>query len=189
MGGKSRVTNSAGRRRAAFLRGMNIGRRRITNVELCAVFARLGFTNVQAFLASGNVVFDSARLIEALPQYIAAGLASELQYEVPTFLREGAELTAIANHVPFTDAELARSTGKIQVMLLPREPSPGGRDVVMGLASDADRLAFRGRELYWLPIGNMSASELDVRAIEKAVGPTTTRTKRTIDRIVARYFA
>ena len=43
----------------AFLRGMNLGRRRIKNPELCAAFEDIGFTNVSAFLASGNVIFDA----------------------------------------------------------------------------------------------------------------------------------
>ena len=46
-------------RYVAFLRGMNLGRRRIKNPELCAAFEGIGFTNVSAFLASGNVIFDT----------------------------------------------------------------------------------------------------------------------------------
>ena len=41
-------------RYVAFLRGMNLGRRRIKNPELCAAFEDIGFTNVAAYLASGN---------------------------------------------------------------------------------------------------------------------------------------
>ena len=46
-------------RYVAFLRGMNLGRRRVKNPELCAAFEDIGFTNVSAFLASGNVIFDA----------------------------------------------------------------------------------------------------------------------------------
>ena len=46
-------------RYVAFLRGMNLGRRRITNDALRAEFEALGFGGVATFLASGNVIFES----------------------------------------------------------------------------------------------------------------------------------
>jgi uncharacterized protein (DUF1697 family) len=44
-------------RYVAFLRGMNLGHRRITNAELCACLTSTGFAEVEAFLASGNLIF------------------------------------------------------------------------------------------------------------------------------------
>ena len=38
---------------------MNVGGHRITNDELRAAFARIGFEDVGVFRASGNVAFDS----------------------------------------------------------------------------------------------------------------------------------
>lgn len=52
-----------------------------------------------------------------------------------------------------------------------------------------DRLAIEGRELCWLPKGGMSESELDPEALATTLGPTTIRTKGTIDQIAARQFA
>ena len=46
-------------RNVAFLRGMNLGGRRLMNDELCSHFTALGFTGVSAFLASGNVLFEA----------------------------------------------------------------------------------------------------------------------------------
>jgi uncharacterized protein (DUF1697 family) len=41
----------------AFLRGMNVGGHRLSNGELRAHFAAMGFADVATFRASGNVVF------------------------------------------------------------------------------------------------------------------------------------
>jgi hypothetical protein len=58
-----------------FLRGMNLGGRRITNGELCAGFEAMGFGEVAAFLAIGNVVFASDEEDEsALRSTIESGL-------------------------------------------------------------------------------------------------------------------
>lgn len=46
-------------RYVAFLRGMNLGGRRITNEELRGHFERMGMAEVATFRASGNVVFDT----------------------------------------------------------------------------------------------------------------------------------
>jgi hypothetical protein len=60
---------------------------------------------------------------------------------------------------------------------------------VLALESDADRLAFGASELYWLPAGGMSDSELDLKAIERLLGAMTVRTKNTIEQIAGKHFA
>ncbi len=174
---------------AAFLRGMNVGGRRITNRELTTIFEGLGCTNAAGFLASGNMVFDgSTTAPDHLRTHLEQGLQAALSYSVPTYLRTGKEVVAIAQYRPFSNEELAASAGKMQVMFLPQEPSKEGVDIVTGLSCDADRLVVDGREIYWLPVGNLSDSTLPLKTIERAVGPTTIRTHRTIVRLVAKFW-
>ena len=78
------------------------------------------------------------------------------------------------------------SKGKLQVSLLPKKPTAAARKKVLALATEEDRLAIEGRELYWLPSGGMLESELDLKAIEDALGPGTMRTKGTIEQIAAK---
>lgn len=169
----------------AFLRGMNLGRRRITNAELCACFTEMGLARVSAFLASGNVIFEAPGAAARLASAMAEGLERSLAYPVPTFLRSAAEVEAIAGRRPFTGAELDAG-GKPQVLLLGSAPARAARDLVLGLATADDRLVLDGRELYWLPRAGILDSELDLRLIEKTVGPTTMRTLRTLERLSAK---
>lgn len=174
---------------AAFLRGMNLGKRRITNDELCSHFEALGFGDVAAFLASGNVVFTADEADPAtLARRIEDGLRTALDYPVPTFLRTAGEVHVIAAHEPFPAGTVESSEGKLQVALLAAAPSRADRDAALALATDEDRLAVSARELYWLPAGPMSQSALDLRAIEKRLGAMTIRTARTIERLAAKYF-
>lgn len=177
-------------RYAAFLRGINLGRRRVVGGELRAAFAGLGFTEVDSFLASGNVVFDAdpgdgSELVSR----IEAALQAALGYQVLTFLRTGTELGSIVCRTPFGRTAVEGSAGKLQVMLLRAEPTSTDAAAVLALGPEDDRLAICGRELYWLPAGNMSESNLDMRALERLLGPTTTRTANTLDRLYAKYFA
>jgi len=175
-------------RYAAFLRGMNLGNRRLKNEELRSHFEALGCMEVATFRASGNVVFAEAGRSGDLTAELEAGLAQALAYEVPVFLRSARELLAIAGQEPFSSRQLEASKGKLQVALLRKRPSASAAKKALALSTDDDCLTIAGRELYWLPAGGISESDLDWKAIESALGPTTVRTKGTIDQIATKYF-
>jgi uncharacterized protein (DUF1697 family) len=178
------------RRYAGFLRAINVGGRRVTSDQLCSCI-HLGFGDVATFRASGNVIFsDQAKERPAeVVARLEEGLAGSLGYEVPVFLRTAAEVEAIARCEPFPAKLLKAGAGKLQVLLLPQKPAVQAKQSVLALATDDDRLVFGARDLFWLPSGGMLDSDLDLKTIEALVGPTTKRTKGTIDQIAARYFA
>jgi uncharacterized protein (DUF1697 family) len=176
-------------RYVAFLRGMNLGNRRIKNPELAAEFERLQLLDVATFRASGNVVFglEGRESRAALAERIETGLLKELGYDVPVYLRTIDEVVAIAAQEPFPAKAIAASKGKLQVTLLRGKPSAAARKKALAQGSEEDRLAIDGPELYWLPSGGISESDLDLKAIEKALGPGTQRTMGTIEQIAAKY--
>ena len=179
-------------RYAAFLRGMNLGNRRLKNDELRSVFEKLDFDDVATFRASGNVIFDAptAKTKKAqgeLTARIEAALADSLGYEVPVFLRSDAEVQAIAAAKPFKAKLVAASKGKLQVAFLLEKPVAAKAKKVLSLGTGEDRLAVIARELYWLPSGGLSDSELDLSAIGAALGLTTMRTMGTVEQIAAKH--
>jgi uncharacterized protein (DUF1697 family) len=176
-------------RYVAFLRGMNLGGRRIANEGLRSHFEALGCEDVATFRASGNVVFVKGGRPAELAAQLEAGLGEALGYEVPVFLRSAKQLAAIAAREPFDAKQLAGSKGKLQVALLTKKPPAAKVKEALALSSAADRLAIAGRELYWLPEGGMSESELDLKALDRTLGLMTIRTKGTIDQIAAKYFS
>lgn len=177
-------------RYVAFLRGMNLGGRRIKNEQLGAELEALGFAEVACFRASGNVVFAAEEVDEAvLGERIEAGLGEALGYEVPVYLRAADELRKIARYEPFEPGAIEASKGKLQVAFLLAKPRAADRKQTLALASDDDRLAIDGRQLYWLPKGGLSESDLDLKAIAAALGPLTIRTRGTVEQIVAKYLA
>ncbi len=174
---------------AAFLRGMNLGNRRITNDELRAELERIGLEGPRTFQAAGNVVFESPEESEAeLTALIESGLEDGLGYPVPTVLRNGSELAALVGAEPFPPEAVAASKGKLQVLLLAEPPTAAARERVLAHATAEDRLAFGDRELFWLPSGRMSDSDLDLRGIEKELPIATMRTRGTIERLAARFL-
>lgn len=177
-------------RYVAFLRGMNLGGRRITNEELKRRFEELDLSDVACFRASGNVIFDAEESDEAgLAEQIEVGLGKSLGYEVPVFLRNGNELRKTVDNGPFEASLVSASKGKLQVAFLLTAPKSKERKEALALASDEDRLAIDGRELYWLPSGGISESELDLKTLESSIGPWTMRTMGTVTQITAKHFA
>ena len=173
-------------RYAAFLRAVNLGRnRRVTSARLKSLFEEAGAEEVATFRTSGNVVFEA-------PRDLARGLEKQLEkalgHEVVIFLRTTKELKEIAAHEPFPPKQVEASKGKLQVSMLDKKPTAPTRKKVLALATEQDPLAFGKRELYWLPSGGTIESELDRKAIEKLLGPTTMRTKGTVELLAAKFF-
>jgi uncharacterized protein (DUF1697 family) len=177
-------------RYAAFLRGMNVGGHRLTNDELRSHFNSMGFLDVATFRASGNVGFaGEAAKAQDVRARIEEGLAGLLGYAVPAFIRDANEVLRIAAKEPFSAEQLGASKGKLQVGMLFEKPAAKARRELMTLASERDRLLVDQRELYWLPAGGLLESELDMKRIERLIGPMTVRTKGTVEQIVAKHFA
>jgi uncharacterized protein (DUF1697 family) len=176
---------------AAFLRGINVGRaHRVSSGDLCECFEGMGLTGVATFRTSGNVAFDGdGTTADELRPRIEQALEESLGFDVAVFLRSADEVRAIAAHSPFSEGQLERTGGKLQVALLTGKPAAGARKSVLGLATEEDALAFADRELYWLPSGGISESDLDLKAIWKLVGQNTMRTKGTMEQMAAKYFA
>jgi uncharacterized protein (DUF1697 family) len=174
-------------RYAAFLRGVNLGRnRRVSSAELKSMFEDLGADEVATFRTSGNVVFEAPRdMALKLEQH----LEKTLGYEVAIFLRTEKELKQIAAQQPFPAKDVKASKGKLQVSMLGKKPTAAVRKKALALATEQDRLAFGERELYWLPSGGTRDSKLDRRALDKLLGPTTMRTKGTVELLAEKYFS
>jgi uncharacterized protein (DUF1697 family) len=176
---------------AAFLRGMNLGRRRISNADLRRHVEALGLADVAVFRASGNVIVTAQEGVspDAVARRIETGLAAALGYDVPVFLRTAPQLRAIAALEPFGAERVAASSGRLQVALLRAAPSAADRRRALAHATDEDALAISGTELYWLPSGGMADSQLDLKALGAILGHSTMRTKGTIELIAAKHFA
>ena len=169
-------------RYAAFLRGINVGGTRVSKDDLCAPFTALGFEDVTTYRASGNVIFDAPREPAAkLAKKIERALADDLGFtKATTFIRTAAEMRALAADDPFP----REPDQKLHVLFCLKKPPAS----VLKLATASDQLKIGKRELYWAPEGRMLESELDLKAVEKLIGPNTMRTKGTVDQIAERWF-
>jgi uncharacterized protein (DUF1697 family) len=173
----------------AFLRAINVGGHVVKMDRLRAIFTEEGFSNVETFIASGNVVFDLAprKATTPLEQSIEAMLRKALGYEVATFIRTGAELRAVAEHQPFTAAALKKSVA-FNVAFLRQAPDAKAAAAIKALKTVADDFHLRGRDLYWLSTVRQGESKISNAVFEKTLGhPSTMRGIATIRKMAEKY--
>ena len=170
----------------AFLRAVNVGGRTVKMDALKAQFEALGLANVSTFIASGNVVFETrARDLAALEQKIEKQLHGAFGFEVHTFIRSMAELSAIATCRPFDAGALAAApTFVVGFMAAPLDAAR--QKIVNGFNNDLDAFHVQGRELYWMSRNKQSESKFSNAAFERALGLRAKfRSITTVQRIAA----
>ena len=173
----------------AFLRAINVGGRVVTMAALRGHFAALGFTAVESFIASGNVIFTTrARDTAALTGKIEAHLHKVLGYEVHTFLRTETELAAVARARPFSARRLETARA-FCVGFMAAPLSPAAARAVVALGTDIDAFHVDGREIYWLCLKGQSESKFTNNFLEKTIGGRATfRNMTTVTKLVARHL-
>jgi uncharacterized protein (DUF1697 family) len=147
-------------RYAAFLRGVNLGKRTVKSAELKAAFEAMGFADVKTLLASGNVLFD-ARASKSLQQKIETGLHEAFGFRIGVVLRTLDELRTMVAADPYggvTESEAA----KLHVLLF-AEPL-GANAKIVGVKGDFDVPTITEREVHLIayrkPDGTYLASSL-----------------------------
>jgi uncharacterized protein (DUF1697 family) len=174
----------------AFLRAINVGGHTVKMDRLREVFESLGFANVETFIASGNVVFETtAGDTAALETRIAAELQAALGYAVATFLRTAAELARIAAHEAFPQSQLAAAQA-LNIAFLAAPLDAEAVRKLMALKTEIDDFATHEREIYWLCLKKQSESTFSNVVLEKTLGrQSTLRGATTVQKMAVKYAA
>ena len=170
-------------RAVAFLRGINVGGHDVRNVRLEELFGQLDLERPTGFLASGNVMFGTERAdTAALERDIASHLEANLGFAVPTFVRTGERVAAIAQAQPLADLP-----GKVHVAFLRTEPDGDLQDELREAATESDDLTFDGREVFWHVAGGFMDSALSGNEVNRLLGSDwTVRTLNTVTRLAGK---
>ena len=173
----------------AFLRAINVGGHNVKMDDLKSVFERQGFRNVETFIASGNVIFDSdTHDPEVLEQKIESTLEETLGYEIATFLRSVEDVTAIAKYKAFDESRLAESQA-LNVGFLKQALDKRSLAVLESFKNEIDDFHTAGREVYWFCKLKQSQSKFNNNVFEKALKLRATfRGMRTIERLATKYL-
>jgi uncharacterized protein (DUF1697 family) len=182
------ASNPPLQRYIAFMRALNVGGHTVKMDRLRGLFEEMGFTDVESFIASGNIIFTSPSTdAAALEARIEAHLKAALGYAVATFLRTPDELAAAASHTPFAGADPVPEGHTLSMVFLKSEPGAEGKAKLVELQTDVDEFHVNGRELYWWCRTRFSDSKVRPGPLEKASGVGTNRNVTTVRKLAAKY--
>lgn len=169
---------------AILLRGINVGgKSKLAMPDVRRVLATLGYSDVQTYLQSGNVIAEVGRKSPStVERAVYAALNAEFGLPTAVMVRTGRELAAVVEANPFP-AEAAREPRFVHVAFLADKPDPAE---VAALDPDRyapERFAFGpDRELY-LYFANGSGRSKMATGEPMKLGWTTSRNWNTVVKI------
>jgi len=171
----------------AFLRAINVGGHVVKMDHLRKIFESLGFSNVQTFIASGNLVFETkATKTGHLEKKIEKRLHEVFGYEVATFIRAKSEVLEIAGTNPFAQSKVENAV-TLNISFLAEPLSESSQKQLQALKSEFDDFHIQGREVYWLSRRKFSESTITTE-VNRILGKRcTSRGLNTVKKIAAKY--
>ncbi len=173
--------------RIAFLRAVNLGKRRVPMSRLVSVCRGLGYADVWTYVNSGNVVFDTTGARTSVEKAMEKALEEEFGFECTTFVRTATELAEVLDAKPFPVA--AGDTHF--VTFLKKAPAASAAKRLEELSNDIDTLIVQGADVHWRMRGKSTDSRLVRRDWERILGPlsSTSRNITMLTRLTAKIDA
>lgn len=143
----------------ALLRAVNVGGTgKLSMSELRTMCEAAGFSRPRTYIASGNVVFESAESAASAKAKLERALEAYAGKPVGVAIRTGAEMAAVLAANPFPDAAPNRTVA----IFLDRPPPADAIASASGIADE--RLALGLREIYVHYGSGMARSKLRIPA-------------------------
>ncbi len=158
----------------AFLRAINLGAtRKFPKDAIRAAVEAAGFTDVETYINTGNVRFDSTMRSRArIETLLEAAFLEDRGFEVPTIVFTPQELSAIdADAEKFADGH----EGRHYVSLLKEEPSAEAVELVHAAGTAAEVARVGGRAVHLLLGAEYHTATLTNAVVEKHLGVATNR--------------
>lgn len=162
----------------ALLRGINVsGHNMIKMTELKRMFEEMGFTRVQTYINSGNVMFESEEAAGLLEARIETEISKVFGLSISVMVRSDMEWKAIMAKCPFSPDSLADKQS-IHLTLLKKAPTEEELDRLPDIEHPGDEFLIDGREIYVLYRNSILDSKL-AKKFQKLV-PATARNWKTV---------
>jgi uncharacterized protein (DUF1697 family) len=159
----------------ALLRAVNVGGTgKLAMADLKEICRQAGFDWVETYIASGNVVFDSASSPDSVKAELAARLRSHTGKEVGIVVRTAKEMSAVLAANPLVPSDPKGS----YVIFLDTPPPADALAKISGQQDEQIRLG--GREIYVHYPSGMGRSKLAIPAARSG----TARNMNTVTKLV-----
>ncbi|HUF51767.1 MAG TPA: DUF1697 domain-containing protein [Longimicrobiales bacterium] len=166
------------------IRGINVGGRNVVPMaELRSVCTDLGWTGVQSYIQSGNLILYARAAPVTLEAELERGIERHFGLSVAVIVRRAEEWQTCIESNPFEESS-RREPSLVMLALskLPPEADAEGR--LRERATSGERIVRVGDALWIHYPGGAGRSKLSPGLVDRLVGsPVTTRNWRTVLRI------
>lgn len=169
----------------AFLRAINVGGTSIIKMsDLKKMFESFGLENVQTYIQTGNVIFESKeREPSVLEEQIERQLEQAWGKKIQLFVRTIREVATIVKTCPFDPKE----GETVFVVILDEKPVKKNIDALLAYRNEFDDFAVKGKEAYHLRRSREKTMFVN-RSVEQVIGvPGTSRNLTTLKKLAEKY--
>jgi uncharacterized protein (DUF1697 family) len=169
----------------AMLRGINVGGKRIIKMEvLKKIFSDLEFQNIQTYIQSGNIIFQSkSTKIDELQEKISSEILKTLFFEVPVIVKDKREFDEIILNNPFLK-DKTKKEEYFHISFLSKRPNIQFIEQLKIGVNQTEEFQIINQAIYLFCPNGYSNSKLTNGFIENKLGViATTRNWKTVIRI------
>jgi uncharacterized protein (DUF1697 family) len=168
----------------SILRGINLGaHNKILMADLKKLYEKLHYTNVNTYIQSGNVLFESSRT-NNIARTIEKEIHAAYGFEVPVLVKTADELKKAVASNPFL-IERNIALDKLHLTFLEESPSAAALKLIGSTTSSEDRFIIQKDIVYLYCPGGYGNTKLSNTFFEKKLGvKATTRNWKTCNELI-----
>lgn len=172
----------------SILRGINVGgKRKILMKDLKELYQNLGFSDVETYIQSGNVIFNSDSDRNEISDRIEKAILEKYAFEVPVIIRTKEELLNIQSSNPFIKLEEDKENliNNLHLTFLESIPTTENIEKAKEIESKTtDRFKITENNIFIFCEGKYHTSKLTNNFLEKKLKTkATTRNWKTIEKL------
>ncbi|MFD2099784.1 DUF1697 domain-containing protein [Flagellimonas iocasae] len=167
----------------ALLRGINVGgQKKIKMAELRKTLAKSGLENVETYIQSGNIIFDSESSDSRdLEQLVFEAILKDFGFEVPTLVVTGNDIKKVLDANPFADKE---EQNKLYYVLLKQPPQKELTQQLEEVSFENEAFHITEKCVYLMCKKGYGNSKLNNNLIERKLKvEATTRNQKTMEKL------
>ncbi|MBC7425021.1 MAG: DUF1697 domain-containing protein [Bacteroidia bacterium] len=169
----------------AIVRGINVGGKKVLMADFKVLLEGLKYSNINTYIQSGNVIFRSAKKLEAtLEKEIFNAMARKFGFVSPVIVTTFDYMKNVAGHNPFLKEKDIDLT-KLHVTFLADEPSKEALKTISELSFPPDKFIIKDKTVYLYCPVNYGETKLSNKFFESKLKVTaTTRNWNTVNKLV-----
>ena len=154
--------------------------------DLRELLKKNGLKNVQTYIQSGNVIFESDENSSIISKNISTYIYKEYQFEVPVLIKTVDEFEYALKNNPYITENLEMDKKKLYVTFLSEIPTKENVEAMMEMDFSPDKFIIQGDFIFSFFSNGSGRSKMTINIFEKKLKvAATSRNWNTVNKLFA----